>query len=128
MRRIASSLLVCGFALSLVTGCTTVRGWFGGKKADPYADAYDPSLGGGTADSYPVYEPLPAQTYQAHPTTYATTTSSRYHTVAKKDTLYSISRTYYNGDHTKWREIYEANRGEINDPNRIRVGQRLVIP
>jgi nucleoid-associated protein YgaU len=53
----------------------------------------------------------------------------RYHVVQRKETLYSLARTYYNGDASKWRVIYEANRADIgDDANRIRVGQRLVIP
>lgn len=52
---------------------------------------------------------------------------SRTHTVAKKDTLYKLARQYY-GDAKKWREIYNANRDQIANPNMIRVGQRLVIP
>lgn len=57
----------------------------------------------------------------------ADSTGSRYYTVAKRDTLYAIARTYY-GDQRRWKEIYEANRADISDPNRIRVGQRLLIP
>jgi len=126
MRRAAPCLTALVLSLSLVCGCSTIRGWFGGKKTDPYADAYDQSMSAPAANTYPAYEPLPTAAYPS--TTYATNSGSRYHTVAKKDTLYSIARVYYNGDHTKWREIYEANRAEISDPNRIRVGQRLVIP
>lgn len=90
-----------------------------------------------TATDYPVQD-----TYtntQSYPTdtgagfastasTYGSTASTRYHTVQKKETLYSLARSYY-GDHTKWRVIYDANRSDIGeDPNRIRVGQKLVIP
>ena len=52
---------------------------------------------------------------------------SQYHTVGKGDTLYALARHYYS-DQRRWKEIYEANRGHISDPNRISVGQRLVIP
>ena len=51
----------------------------------------------------------------------------RHHTVAKSDTLYRLARMYY-GDQRRWKDIYEANRAEISDPNMIRVGQRLLIP
>ena len=47
------------------------------------------------------------------------TGGSRYHTVQKKETLYSISRQYY-GNPSKWKDIYAANRSEIGDPNKIR--------
>jgi nucleoid-associated protein YgaU len=49
------------------------------------------------------------------------------HTVAKGDSLYSIARSYY-GNQSKWKTIYEANRDRISDPNRIRVGEQLIIP
>jgi nucleoid-associated protein YgaU len=125
MRRTASTLLICVFGLSLASGCSTMRGWFGGKKSDPYAESYDQTMTApATSEAAPTYEPLPAY---GSPT-YGNAGGGRTHTVAKKETLYSIARLYYNGDQTKWRDIYEANRADIADPNRIRVGQKLVIP
>ncbi len=50
------------------------------------------------------------------------------YTVKRKDTLYSIARAFYGGDHSKWRSIYDANRERINDPNQIHVGMKLIIP
>lgn len=32
------------------------------------------------------------------------------------------------GSYNRWREIYEANRDRISDPNQLRVGMELVIP
>jgi 5'-nucleotidase len=49
------------------------------------------------------------------------------HVVAKGDTLYSLARAYYS-DQSKWRTIYDANRSSIPDPNKLKVGQELVIP
>ncbi len=57
----------------------------------------------------------------------AGTTGQRYHVVAKKETLYALARTYYN-DARRWKDIFEANRETIDDPNRIFIGQRLLIP
>ena len=54
-------------------------------------------------------------------------TGSRYHVVAKRDTLYGLARVYY-GDQRRWKDIYEANRAEISNPNLIKVGQNLLIP
>lgn len=78
------------------------------------------------------YEPSPYDTpsygsapIESDPT--LGTFGSRTHTVSKKDTLYKLARQYY-GDAKKWREIYDANRDQIANPNMIRVGQRLVIP
>ncbi len=49
------------------------------------------------------------------------------YTVQKGDTLSDIARREY-GDATKWRQIFEANRDQIDDPDLIRTGQRLTIP
>lgn len=116
MQRIAITTLASVILLTSLSGCSLF------KKKEPAAEMYDAGAGTGMTDTgagggaYPTYED-----------TTATTGGGRYHTVQKKETLYSISRQYY-GDHTKWKEIYAANRSDISDPNRIRVGQRLVIP
>ncbi len=49
------------------------------------------------------------------------------HLVAKGDTLFSLARRYYS-DERRWKDIYAANGDQIKDPNRIFVGQSLVIP
>ncbi|MHC4610126.1 MAG: LysM peptidoglycan-binding domain-containing protein [Planctomycetota bacterium] len=54
-------------------------------------------------------------------------TSGAVHLVAKGDTLYRLARQYYN-DQGRWKDIYEANRGVISNPDRIFIGQELVIP
>ncbi len=132
MRRIAS--LVSAFLLItvMVGGCSV----FGGKKTeDPQASAayvepypepvyeepveeYDQYSSPAPTPARTVYEPLPAEEPQ---------TSERYHVVEKGDTLYRLARMYY-GDQSRWRDLYEANRSKIGDPNKIRVGQRLLIP
>jgi nucleoid-associated protein YgaU len=133
MRR--SAILVCAtlLCITLLTGCSlfqkktemqTVTG-----SEDMYApmpndtattaEAYDPY------SSYPTYGSAAAtETTTRYPDT---TSGPRYHTVAKKDTLYSLARSYYN-DERRWKEIFNANRDEITDPNKIYVGQRLLIP
>ncbi len=49
------------------------------------------------------------------------------YTVKKGDSLWSISKQQL-GSGARWREIYEANKDVIKDPNRIYVGQVLQIP
>jgi len=49
------------------------------------------------------------------------------YTVKKGDSLWSISKQQL-GSGARWREIYEANRDVIKNPNRIYVGQVLQIP
>ena len=48
-------------------------------------------------------------------------------TAADGGTLSGIARLFY-GKPGKWKDIYEANRDTIKDPNSIRSGQVLVIP
>lgn len=47
--------------------------------------------------------------------------------VQPRDTLVEIARQLY-GDGTRFREIYEANRDRIPDPNNLQAGVLLVIP
>lgn len=123
MRRNALLLGVVGLGLVLVVGCT------GRKKDVATADT-------GSDYAYEPYQPAAAPAEPAGPMTgYETTAGQadyagagvRYHTVAKGDTLYSLARMYYN-DQRRWKDILEANSDQISDPNKIRVGQRLIIP
>lgn len=58
-----------------------------------------------------------------------TTTASdqRFHDVVSGDTLSGLAKKYY-GDASKYNRIFEANRDQLNDPDKIKVGQRLKIP
>ncbi|HJQ68984.1 MAG TPA: LysM peptidoglycan-binding domain-containing protein [Blastocatellia bacterium] len=49
------------------------------------------------------------------------------YTVKSGDTLSKISRQFY-GDSNEYMRIFYANRDKLNDPDRIQVGQQLVIP
>lgn len=49
------------------------------------------------------------------------------HTVEKGDTLGHIAKHYY-GKASKYPKIFDANRNILDDPNKIRPGQELVIP
>jgi nucleoid-associated protein YgaU len=51
----------------------------------------------------------------------------RIHVVKSKDTLYGLARMYYN-DVRQWKKIYEANRAQIQDPDKIFIGMELIIP
>lgn len=51
----------------------------------------------------------------------------RTHTVRPGETLGSIAARYY-GASGDWRRIHEANRAILPNPNRIEVGQVLIIP
>ncbi|MGH7571365.1 MAG: LysM peptidoglycan-binding domain-containing protein [Gemmatimonadota bacterium] len=49
------------------------------------------------------------------------------YTVEAGDSLWKISEKFY-GDGNQWRRIYEANKGEIKDPDVIHPGQTFTIP
>lgn len=50
-----------------------------------------------------------------------------FHTVAKGETLSAIAKQYL-GDAGKYREIFEANKPMLTDPDKIYPGQTLRIP
>ena len=54
-------------------------------------------------------------------------TGERSYTVESGDTLSHIAKAHY-GKAGKWRAIFEANRDQIDDPDRIFPGQVLKIP
>lgn len=53
--------------------------------------------------------------------------TQRFHIVRRGETLSRISLTYY-GSAGQWRKIFEANRQTIEDPDKLTLGQKLIIP
>jgi LysM repeat protein len=53
--------------------------------------------------------------------------SERTYVVQSGDTLASISRRFYHSS-ARWKEILDANKKYIDDPEKLRVGQSLLIP
>ena len=53
--------------------------------------------------------------------------NSRTYTVQQGDSLSKISQQFY-GDAHQYMNIFEANRDQVKDPDKIQVGQKLVIP
>ncbi len=51
----------------------------------------------------------------------------QYYVVQKGDTLQKISEKFF-GTTQKWKIIYDANKHILKSPDRIRPGQKLVIP
>ncbi len=51
----------------------------------------------------------------------------RKYVVVAGDTLSTIAKKFY-GDADHWKEIFEANKAVIKDPNKIQVGLELIIP
>ena len=52
---------------------------------------------------------------------------ARAYVVKKGDTLQKISSEVY-GTTKEWKKIFDANKDTLKDPDKIRVGQKLVIP
>lgn len=57
----------------------------------------------------------------------ATTPTLEVYTVKAGDTLSKISKQFY-GDAHEYMRIFYANRTQLDDPNMIRIGQKLTIP
>ena len=53
--------------------------------------------------------------------------SPRTYTVQAGDTLSKIAKQFY-GNANEYNRIFEANRGQLKNPDQIQVGQQLVIP
>jgi nucleoid-associated protein YgaU len=49
------------------------------------------------------------------------------YTVAAGDSLSKIAKNFY-GNAGQYMKIFEANKGTLTDPDKIKVGQELVIP
>jgi LysM repeat protein len=54
-------------------------------------------------------------------------TSTRSYTVRSGDTLSKIAKEFY-GNANEYNRIFEANRDKLQNPDKIQVGQQLVIP
>lgn len=55
------------------------------------------------------------------------TSKKKIYTVKKGDCLWNIAKKYY-GDGAKYKLIYNANKGKIKNPNKIYVGEKIIIP
>ena len=83
-----------------------------------------------TLNQITVDKPLPhAAGTQFSPSPLGTTSASepRTHVVAAGDTLSGLAKRFY-GDASKYNKIFDANRDQLKDPDKINVGQKLKIP
>jgi LysM repeat protein len=56
-----------------------------------------------------------------------TTTGGQTYTVKAGDTLSKISKQFYGNSH-EFMRIYYANSNQLSDPDKIKIGQQLIIP
>jgi nucleoid-associated protein YgaU len=75
----------------------------------------------------PLYSDLNAEITVVAGAGAAATGGGGSYTVQKGDTLSKISKQYY-GDPNQYNRIFEANRDQLKDPDRIFPGQVLKIP
>lgn len=75
----------------------------------------------------PVVQVLPLLSVDAEPETSLLPEKPRTYTVVKGDNLSRLAKRFY-GSTSRWRDIYEANRDLVQDPNLLRIGWELVIP
>ena len=84
-----------------------------------------------TINQIAIDQPTPQAAGKAFGTTTPLGTTSatehRMHDVVSGDTLSALAKKYY-GDASKYPKIFEANRDQLNDPDKIKVGQKLRIP
>lgn len=53
--------------------------------------------------------------------------STKEYVVQKNDTLWKIAVREY-GDGNQWKRIYNFNRDRLKDPNRLKTGQKILLP
>jgi nucleoid-associated protein YgaU len=57
----------------------------------------------------------------------APTKATRFYITQPGDTLSSIAKKYY-GSSSAWTKLFEANKGTIDSPGKLRPGTKIVIP
>lgn len=69
-----------------------------------------------------------SQSHDTHPEkTAPRPTGNRTYVVQRGDTLFSISRKFYKSS-ARWKEIRDANKNKIDDPEKLEPGESLTIP
>jgi len=85
------------------------------------------SAGLGAAGMPQIVYSEPSAGTQTETITSGSGSQGRYYIVQKGDTLQIISKKFF-GTTKKWKAIYNANRHILKSADRIRPGQKLVIP
>ena len=130
MRRSATAILMMAMLIPLV-GCQEPQTEEDVQEPEAQSAMMEPDYyttdpaAASTEDSF-------AETYPGHPAETSTTNQTALgaattHMVAKGDTLFGLARRYYS-DQRRWKDIWEANRSAVSNPDVICVGQELVIP
>lgn len=90
-------------------------------------DLVQRSLEDGSEKEIAAAEEMSRRAFEASAAKTQLVNGQRYYTVGQGDSLAYISLQFY-GSTNEYQTIFEANRGAIASPDRIQIGQRLVIP
>ncbi len=148
MRRYVPIML--GLAICVMPGCQNPNEKYEARQAEPFVPLE--AMEAAEREAPPEYvaeqrapEPAPEPVYtvppQPAPRERVTVDTShdevlrptehvnvaRTHVVRKGDSLYGLAREYY-GDQSRWRDIYEANRGRLSNPDKLSIGMKLIVP
>lgn len=83
-----------------------------------------------TLNQIAIDKPMPqaaGTSFSSTPIGMTAASEHRMHDVVSGDTLSALAKRYY-GDASKYNRIFEANRDQLSDPDKIKVGQKLKIP
>jgi len=122
------ALFLLGLSALLLAGCQNKNQEPAAHQEEPYTPSYtqlDTMDAAPVADTLTTYEPPPAE--PAPSDEILDPVGGRVYTVQKGDTLYKLARRYYN-DQARWRDIWEANKTRLRDPDQLQVGMKLIIP
>jgi nucleoid-associated protein YgaU len=103
--------------------------WDAVKKVDPNFSkdlTADISVQAATAAQPQQQKPVPPGVMPASGTASSAPQEQTY-TVVKGDTLSKIAKHFY-GNGNEYMRIFEANRDQLKDPDKIQIGQKLRIP
>ena len=134
-----ATLVLFSLTILVLAGCENKNQEPAAHQEEPYTPGYtslDTMDAAPASDTSASYESPPAETFT---TTDSFSTSDdgsdeilapvggQVYTVQKGDTLYKLSRHFYN-DQARWRDIWEANRARLANPDKLQVGMKLIIP
>ncbi len=108
--------LLAGVALVIATAVVYFRRDQGGeaRPSDPTAAVQAPAA-------------VPASSEEASSRIVKGKTTSRQHTLAEGETLFSLAERYY-GDKSRAAQIFQANRHILHGPDDLKPGTLLIIP
>jgi nucleoid-associated protein YgaU len=137
------ALYSLGLIAILLAGCENKNEQLGAREEEPYTpppaatlDSMEaaPVADTGTAPDAPEVETTAGlepdelmQPGQTESDEVLQPAGGRVYTVQKGDTLYKLARRFYN-DQARWRDIWEANKTRVSDPDQLPIGTKLIIP